>query len=90
MAHVQMGEGKMNPNREAEAQYRVAWDKYRNTWDDAERIPLEKEMNRLQPLIAVGPWDTRWVEFIETLDGYKEFWGFAKDQMIKKIKNHLQ
>jgi hypothetical protein len=72
-------------NLEAEKQYAAAWQAWREVYIDEERIPFERQMDRLQPLIAKGPRDPRWASFIDTLPGYRECWSFMKDQAMKKV-----
>jgi len=61
-------------NLEAEAAYRAAWEKWKETGDLAEKLRLERLMDSLQPSIACHPDDPRWVQFADSLAGYRAFW----------------
>jgi hypothetical protein len=65
--------GPRNPT--AEAEYRACWLAYLGCKDPAQKEMLEKEMDRLQPQIAYSPQDKRWDDFVDTLPGFREFWG---------------
>lgn len=55
---------------DAEEAYRRAWDRWRMSIA-LERSRLEREMARLQPLIADREEDPYWVEFVNTLPGFR-------------------
>lgn len=68
---------------EARAAYRAAWTRYQVPGlRPDERADLQQRMDSLQPRIAVGPRDPRWVEFAASLPGFLDFW--------KGLRKHLR
>ena len=72
-------------NVEAEAAYREAWERWQSSIG-LERKRLGRVMDQLQPDIAEGTYDPRWQTFIDTLPGYRKFWGTAADRALKRLR----
>lgn len=42
-------------------------------------------MDECQPVIAVGPDDPKWQQFVDTLPGFREYWDRVYEQAMKRI-----
>lgn len=85
-----MIEHSLPRNLEAEAGYAAAWAAYREALTDEERLPLEYRMDHLQPRIAPRPDDPRWINFADSLPGYREFWDFYRNKAIKIVEDRVK
>lgn len=68
-----------------EQRYRDAWKSYLMAKTNDERDALGKLMDELQPQIADGPKDQRWIEFKKTLPGFESFWRGLGKRMLKRL-----
>jgi len=70
----------------AEQIYAVAWKAWLLTTFPETKARLETIMDEQQIKIASGPGDPRWVDFIETLPGYKDFWKRIGDRLNERTQ----
>jgi hypothetical protein len=72
---------------EARAIYREAWLFHRRLEDltGIEAKILEWKMDWVQPYIASGPFDPKWMNFAASLPGYLEFWDNVPSAILAKL-----
>lgn len=68
-----------------EDQYRAAWKSWLLATTREEREPLEKLMDELQPQIASGPKDPRWLAFKQTLHGFDKVWANLAQRALRRL-----
>lgn len=72
-------------NLAAEAAYRMAWTTFRSAGKLSDFSSLAcQQMDALQMEIALGPFDPRWQEYIDTLPGFDDYWAGLERKAMRR------